>query len=239
MKNKLLLLFFITGCSFPQNTNEDSDLESKVSIADHSSCAGIDPDAHNYFYKDYPSGPYGMKGNVCWLDDSQLRFEYTPSNDTIHNFCERDVNNDLHCLKEFNDQQYDYVILNVSALYCSACAKALDNQKKFINDLRDDGLNIGWVTIEEIESNKDKSTFYKEFNIDGTVLFDCTHTVSDRLYVDHWPKDLPGIPMFIIFRTDDMKIMFNVTGWPADEYYKEWLSYFENFFKYIDLYEQK
>jgi hypothetical protein len=239
MKSKLLLLIFIAGCSFQPNNNDDTDLESKTKSADHSSCAGIDPDNNDYFYQDYVKGPYGMKGNICWLDDTQLNFEYTPSNDTIHNFCKRDLFNELHCLKEFNDQRYDYVILNVSSLYCPACGLALKNQKKFIGDLRRDGLNIGWVTIEEIEEEQDIKTFYKAFNIDGLVLFDSKHTASNMLYIDHWPKDLPGIPMLIVFRTSDMKVMFNVTGWPAEEYYESWLTYFENFFTFIYLYEEK
>lgn len=184
-------------------------------------CKNWDPDTETYVYNNYPPGPYGFKGSVCWNEDYSVG---TPvRGDTIHNICLYNSEGKLECLSQFYRSDYQIVFVDFSASWCGYCKIAADNEEVFLSMLKDKGWNATWITVLDGDGIEEAQAWKSEYNLSGSVLYNPAFidsktgeekTLYDTWYKDKWyTDDGRGYPTFFIVYTANMIVWDVKVGW--------------------------
>jgi peroxiredoxin len=211
-------------------------------------CEKDDPDPVDYDYGDaYATGPYGFKGSLCWSGQNpQLSYEWGGAGDTVHDLCLPDQDGNEVCLSDYYGSEHDLLILVVTARWCPICNMAAQQEKKWLNGLKEMGYNpiivsimSSGVTQTALPTQADTQFWKKRYGLEGPVLLDADMAWANMGMIDSWyvgrrTQGLAGFPFFYYIHTSNMKVWDSFEGFPLVFQYAQWFKQEKDILTYCD-----
>jgi hypothetical protein len=235
------------------DTEQDSEKDVKNQNIDHwegTPCDDYDPDPKVYDYgDDYPIGPYGFKGSLCWTESADQEnpgetvwsYSWGGGGDTLHNMCLPNQVDRQVCMESLVGGEKDILVLVFSAVWCTACNDVAYNAKKFMDDLREAGWNPIMLTVlvqnqsGRMATVADARAWKDAYGLEDDVLHDPGWEWSDLAVSDRWANQPMfgqiAFPWLIFVDTSTMRV-WDIGGWPETSSYYLWLKATLNLFSY-------